>query len=814
MKRIFVLLLIGLLDLPLSIGSDVIDSNCNLIEISELNDHFKIISANCLSERNLEEEYFAQSSSPAEVGPVCGKCKDNLNSLFPVTNEDKKRLRKQAYFDGMYLEYKKAMSALTVDMVSTRTLFSTGSDYLNSSKSCSATVFQEKINKSCTKDQKAFFERTNFSSEIAGEIAALLSTNTDKSSGILDRSNSTNSCNISDQSILRLKPRLLEESITPEFVNKIANSKATTVDQIHILMNTDDVDAVLYQLLLQHPILRSMAEDPKAFISFFSLLKNEKNPKSLREALKKNLYTPKNGDILDAQTASRCEKASSSFVSSICNKNFDDSSISFGDFENFKKINNNERLPTDDKIGSEMLLNKNFRLMEFCDQRKESALNFSKDANLISGFMIGNDIQSSLSSYAIRKFNDDIDAPKNRTCHFDKLQGCNDNSLDCSLYHLYKESKTKGSTEYNLANNPDKSINNILKAIVGNPRNITPTSRKVLEAEGILPQANGKFVERPDVPERKPEYLADVANGTITPNTESSASSAAPIPNSNRAQKTQNQSQLASLQPLQGGNSTAAPEKVAENTAEDDSEDLRRFQEGLKERLDRAEGDAAEGNKNSKVGKAKRVPASKLESPEGIVNPSALAAIAAPAPTADTSSEQTLNAPAAAPVGGKASLGPETGRQALANKQKNSALGDMSGAKSNPFAKASAGSDPLSGDGIVNSAESTVALTLSGDIQTSLKQILESKDTQGANLRSLIEKGRPFKFELNNSVFNVQFENETVNVVFRSGDPSVGPKLAATLQSVFNTTVKRSSDQTAISQRNAKLGDLKNAVGN
>lgn len=775
---------------------------CDLLENKEINLISSLAIQNCIDDQRL----FDEGESEGE-GPICTDCRTDLKRKVNLTEEELTNLKKTAYIKEMQSEFKKAMSKLLIDMVSVRKLYSTNSAFNDSAKSCSFTQIKSKLS-SCGSFQKDYLKQSGFEQMIPNELAALLDNRPSESSGILARDPSLNSCSISDQSIIRLAPLVVEESLTPDLVQKISSLKnITNMDSIF-----GNLAAAESEMLRNHPLLMSIAKEPTKLIDFFKSLQGITSKAELTKKFRQNLYTKENGNRMDSEIARKCDISISSFADKICSESFNKGKISLGPFKNFDRFNNNE-FPSSTLASSPETLTKNLTMMEFCDSSPNQPLQLRRDTEAISSFILPDLQNAKMVDFQNDVYKGTFGSLKQQICNISKGSDCT-NQFQCALFEAFKKSTKEGTPEFRLANSPDPAINNVLRNMVGNVSELSPATRKVLIAEGILPQANGKFVERPDVPERKPEYLADVANGTITPNTESSASSAAPIPNSNRAQKTQNQSQLASLQPLQGGNSTAAPENVAENTAEDDSEDLRRFQEGLKERLDRAEGDAAEGNKNSKVGKAKRVPASKLESPEGIVNPSALAAIAAPAPTADTSSEQTLNAPAAAPVGGKASLGPETGRQALANKQKNSALGDMSGAKSNPFAKASAGSDPLSGDGIVNSAESTVALTLSGDIQTSLKQILESKDTQGANLRSLIEKGRPFKFELNNSVFNVQFENETVNVVFRSGDPSVGPKLAATLQSVFNTTVKRSSDQTAISQRNAKLGDLKNAVGN
>lgn len=790
---------------PLSIFSQV---DCDIFNTEIFDNISGVAVKNCLTATNVRNEKRSSQRNPESKSQLCGSCREDLLKRISIPENDKKKLKQEVYIESMYREYEKAMTSLMIDTVSIRKLYSTGSNFSKSKSKCSPNEFNKRIN-TCNSYQKDFLKGKDLFGKLSLELANILSPNPLEAGGILDRPK--NSCGISDQDIIMLKPLLFENSLTPEIVKKIlsTNVSAISVDEFRYSLGAE-----LNELIKHHPLLSSLSKNPKELIEFFRPLAGINQKSQLQSKFREKIYTKQNGDKFDDQIAKRCEQSLDNLVSKVCSSNFEEGKISLGPFSEFNRFADGNFSEADLIGDDEGLLKRNFAMFEFCGQPQPNTLSIATDRKTINGWLPTGEQDSTKSEFSIGRYAEQFGTPKADVCKA-IIEGCNDDSMTCNLFKLYEKTKTKGSPEYNLAQAPDTKVNSLLREFIGNSQPTQPEVRKVLIAEGILPQADGKFVERPDVPERKPEYLAGVANGTITPNTESSSSASAAASNSNSRgpQKRQGNSQLASIQPLQSG-SAAAPEKVAENTSNDDSEDLRRFQDGLDERLSRAEGEIAEVNNNPKAGKVKRTPASKIESPQGIVNPSELAAVGVPAQTATASSEQTFNLAPAAPVGGKASLGGPGNSQALAQKQKNSALSEMSGAKSNPFAKVNAGSDVVNGEGKSGSSESAVALTLSGDIQTGLKKILESKDTEGANLRSLIEKGRPFKFELNNSVFNVQFEDGTCNVSFRSGDPSVGRELASTLQSVFNTTVKRSSNQAAVSQRNAKLGDLKNAVGN
>jgi hypothetical protein len=158
-----------------------------------------------------------------------------------------------------------------------------------------------------------------------------------------------------------------------------------------------------------------------------------------------------------------------------------------------------------------------------------------------------------------------------------------------------------------------------------------------------------------------------------------------------------------------------------------------------------------------------------------------------------------------------AKLAPDTSRRTRADLQKNEALANMNGAKNNPSATgvSGAGRNPASEQATSNTdADSTVAITISGDIKSKLEQVLNGSDRNGENLRSLIQNHQPFKFQLNNSLFDVQFNNGTYTVAYRSGDNSRGPELASTLEGIFNKTVK------VTAERSNTLQDLQNTIRN
>ncbi|MFL5783330.1 MAG: hypothetical protein ACJ76H_01890, partial [Bacteriovoracaceae bacterium] len=478
-----------------------------------------------------------------------------------------------------------------------------------------------------------------------------------------------------------------------------------------------------------------------------------------------------------------------------------------GPFEGFERYNNDREYPSQDTIAEEKLLARNMTLMEFCDEPKATGLSLKKDSQQINSWLRDQEKNSTFNSFVNTKSNEEFISPIKKLCELSKAGNCSDDSSDCKLLKIYQRSITKGTTEYNLAHNPDPGVTKVLRAFISNPTNLSQNSRNILIAEGILPQADGKFAEKPEIPERKPDYLANVANGTINPNSGAqtqSASLAAP----SSSTRSQQRSQQAAIQPNYSNSATNDTELAQADT--DDQEALRKFQNGLDDRLKRIENQTTNLAEQQPTKSApKTIPRGASRSfSSGSTNDQLQAVSGIPAPVTASLDSPSVAVPQGSTSAGGASLDKDNSRQTRAEVQANEARAQMFGARTNP--SATGGGASLNDKDVQRSpastqSVSTVALTINGDIRTNIEQVLNGTSANGSDLRSLVQSKQPFLFELNNSVFDVQFNNGSYSVVYRSGNNS-GASLASTLQSLFNNSLRNTSP--------TRLTDLQNSFSN
>ncbi len=774
--------------LSFSVSVQATSQLCDLFESEALAGLTDLSVPNCLTEENL----FQESESSPSPGPICNQCRNAFNARISIPNDDRLKLKKQAYFDSMYSEFEKAMSTLAVDMVSIRTLYSTGSNFQSSASKCSTNAFEAKVSR-CGTIQQDFFKNKHFSDRMASEISNLLTGGPSYSPSILQRGANQNQCNITDQNLISLKPLLLEKTITPEQVSFLAGINATNTNDLMRMINAPN-KRDLFDLVWHHPLLRSMAENPTEFKSFFSSLTSIRDQQSLKDKFKADLYTQARGNKIDRETAQRCEQAMNTMINKVCSSDFDNGNLSLGPFKGFDRYNNGNVTNETEAITSESDLAKNVTLLEFCEAPRPQGLLLARDAESINSWMPLNHREMTFRSYSSQKYSDEFGTPKSAVCSYHPADTCTENNQQCELYKLYRDSVTPGTPEYRLASNPDKKVNEVLRALVGTPKDISQEVRRNLVEQGILPQSNGQFVERPQIPERQPEYLAGVANGTITPNVSGSPSTQSQASNSPR-RNTQAQAQPQLAQPGQG-NSAVSETQIAANS-EDDSETLRRFEQGLDDRLRRVEGQQPRGAARS--AQPARRQASRPDS-SSRTNDRTQSAEFIPTQTDAPSQISGVVSPATAVA--EARLGQDTSRRGLADRQRNDALASMNGARTNPSATSEAGRNPASEEVPFRPEAS---LTLNIESGANLERVLASNE----NLKALIQEQRPFRFRLNNNVFDVQFKNGSYSVSFRSGANS-GRTFATTLQDLFNNSMRRSPS----ADRNATLEGLGNTLRN
>lgn len=742
----------------------------------------------------------ANEPTVSTAGPVCKTCQDQFKSRLPSSPAilDKK---KSAAFAASYKELEKSLSSIVVDMVGLRKTWSTNSNFNNSVQACDTKKIESELRK-CNSPFLNEFKGKGLSGRLANEVASLVSNNSKGVSGILDRSGDTSSCQISDEAILNLKPRLFEEMITPDIVRKISGVKGSSTSELQANLHT--ALSVNYEIIEKHPVLRELVKEPRLFLQTFQSLKNENDPAKLKDKFKAKIYSSEMGNLIDSKNAEKCEQTISSFTSTLCSEKVKNGQVTLGPFSNYKKFLDADDIDKAAATTSEELLKNNLLMFEFCSPATSSNYDLKSSLDKMNGWMLPEDRDANLSEYSSIKYNRDFGDVKGAICGYMPNADCPAaDGEQCALYKLYRKTLDPSTPEGRLANSPDRSSNRVLERLIGDTSSVTGSTKEILIAEGIIPQANGQFVEREVPRERQPEYLAGVADGSITPSSTTTPPVLAQTP-INRQQRPQQQVQPATFQP-QVANSAAPETQVAANTTDDDQDDLRRFQDGLEERRRRAEGSQENRTRPQQQAQTNRRAVSRQDSSERSENslPTAdIAPIAQPQAQAQAFNNAVPNS-----TPGTASLGRDTSRRGLADRQRQAALADMD-RKNQPQASGEAGRSPASVEGQQTNSESKVALTISGDIRANLERVLQSSGADGVNLRSLIQNKRTFKFELNNSIFDVQFNNNGY-VVRPSSNPN-----ARTLQEVFNDSLRTISERTPANQRTATLPDLNRDLEN
>ena len=738
-----------------------------------------------------------RSATPTR-SPICDGCRSDFQSRVSGA-VDISVEKKRAFFDTTYKELEKSLSSIVVDVVALRNNYSTNSSFTKSVAACNTRAIEQELTR-CNSPFLNAFKQKNLTGRIGNEVASLISSSQTGITGILERAEDTRSCNISDEQVQLLKPRLFEEQLTPAMVQAISRLNPTNTNNLF-----SDLQTVLsenFSDFIKHPILKELMKDPAKFIETFRSLRNESSPVNLKNSFRAAIYNNSMGEMIDSSNASKCEKTIRGFASAMCSPQLKSGNVSLGPFSNYDRFRDNSDISDSDLTINEAQLKDNLVMFEFCPAPANGTLSLQQVLNQMNDWMVSDDKDLALSTYSVEKYNRDFGDVKSAICGYLPATTCPDSDgTQCALYKLYRRSIDPSTPEGRLAGSPDSGMNRVLRSLIGDPAGVTPEARPILVQAGIIPQENGQLVERPAPPERQPDYLTNVANGTITPSTGGSQTTSATT-NRRPPNRPQGQAQLA--QP--GPQAAAQPE--TQLAGADTSDEERRFQEGLDERLRRVEGQQDSSTTQQPPQQARRA-ASRVDSStrNPIRQPASDSILPGPTPVQADIVNPDRTTPT--PQVSDATLAPDSSRQTRAQRQANEARAQMAGARSNPSATTEGGpTTPTSADG--STTAESVALTISGDIPANLEQVLRGSDSRGSGLRSLIEARRPFRFQLNNSLFDVRITNGVYSVAYRSGDDSQRA-LASTLQTLFNNSI-RNTDRTPA--RNTTLEALQNTVRN
>lgn len=755
---------------------------------------------NCINDKSLHAEIRAlkKSKKSSKDQTICSDCRNNFLNIFNKGSSPASvKSTKKAYFTALYNELEKNISNSLIDISSLRVGYPSGSNFSSSISKCNTNQFLDKIKK-CSPEAFAMIEENNLNGRIANEIANLLSPNSLKVNGILKR-DSSNSCNISDQEISHLQIAQIENEDILRIIPKLTAIDFNNEDESESEMRGKLANNnITLDNLASHPIISVLLKNPKLFYKFINQLKKI-NPKDSKLAIKNILYNPENGygPAIDNEIAKSCTHAYDSFANKICDPDFKNGNVSLGKFNNAERIFSGKYDPEKDQLAyTPELVNDNLMLFQFCEpQPKDKKLDLDKDLKEIFANQGSQFAGQSLSKYAQNKYETAFEKTRTSVCNFiqkrksenNKNQiNClkeNDSTSACLMAEEYQRMHTNNTPEGRLASSPDKSVNDLLRSFVGDPKKLDPETKKVLQDQGVIPQDNGKFIATPDIPERSPSYFDKVAQdlGKSAPQKSTSTQTQAArvqSPDQGQNAANSNQADAGSYSP-----STAASNDSTKSTDDYDKQ-MSDINNEIARRLAEQNGSTSAKRSPSEVREAvKKVyndkgkpldPAQEDSVVNNFMNQGATTAQVAPT---QNNSQGPTNTYQAKLTPGK------TPDQVRREAQERDALSGMQGAQSATRSPASVSADPedtFMSKVTVNASEEKVQLRLEDILNDKIKK----SDADGQMLKTLVQNKRDFILEINNLSFKIIFDKVTNNfkVTSSTGDSAQSEKIRPQLE--------------------------------
>lgn len=727
----------------------------SLLNISDLTNATTI--RNCNKPSLLRVDFNTSSrgrsrASQTQQVTVCNECRSDFSRNVgsnPITDRELRNLKQNAYIDILHNEMEKILSSTMVDIVALRENYETGSKFNSAKSKCSYEAFETKVNQNCGSKKTNILNR-DLKGKLTSELVALLSPVPHRVKGILNRGNQ-NQCNISDQEILSLKPRVLEASISPELALKISSYNfSNTNDLLRQLEEDSGASSLLFK---SHPLFGALIKEPRKFIDFFKTLSSSANSSNFTTKLQEQLYKPEYGNLLDNDIARRCSAAYDTFVSKVCSpapNDLESKSIGLGPIQNYEKFLNGSNGDENTELShSPAIIKNNLLLFQFCPTPNDNEIKVSDAINEMYGSVSNDEKEPSLSEYAFNKYSQDLGGVADSVCEKLRSQdSCpsTDVTKACNFFRAYKTHKDLNSTENRLASSLNESINELLRSFIGNGgANLPPESKRVLIAEGILPQADGTFVRSAPIPEREPNFLSNLANN-VAPSSQSAPAQAATA--RGQSARAANAPQASALDPSTFSNFSTPTEQSTSALTDSDEARLSAIQDQIMRRISHA--GATPPTREQVAREVRQVyrnnnrPLSPTQEAQVVEQ---VMASAASAPGADPAWGSTGTF-----ANGRASLGPD-GRPSRAAQQRNAALADMQGARNNPFANVDGGNAnraPANAEENNATQLSTVAVVIAGDVRSNTS-VLSTK------LQAMLQNENDFILKLNDIPFTIDF---------------------------------------------------------
>ncbi|MCM2348397.1 MAG: hypothetical protein NDI69_00160 [Bacteriovoracaceae bacterium] len=720
---------------------------------------------------------------------LCTDCLSQFEKAYnkKITETNKEVLQK-TFLEASLKEFKKSITHNMVEALKMSALPDTGADFAKSTKACKLKTLQD-FAQGCNSPEalKLLGESERFKSlnqEIAGELATILSTTESFSSEKTLLKRGTNACFVRERDVLQLTSAALEEEFTPELIAAIKKLDPKSIKSFDDIFFSDEVSKVfsgdftdLINSLKLHPLLRDHFKDPKTTMSFFKSIKEPHNSSRLRESL----YSRKNGENFDNNLSQNCEKSFEAFKKAICSPEFAHGNIDLKPGENFKKLTDDEFTNLDSEFASsEEAINKNLSLLKLCpNQNKTHKMSFQDESKKIAGDLDEVLKANTLVEFQDKKFQMEMGATKEQLCDLTDCEG----TFICKVKKKYKEMKTGETLDAKLATTSNKSANNLLRSMIGDASSTDAKTKEILIAHGIIPQADGKLVAQPEVPERKADYFALAHSNPTEP-------AAAPAKGPQTSHKN-----LAATPRQDSGRTEYTTDQSAEELAnynlpdfkdllgDSDEEELKKIQDEIRRRIRELP-----DNKPSSHVEAKKIAREAFKGAGRSITPvqenklaTRMMESASETPVARSDFHQ--NSPKPQDNGAQVSKA-DTQLTKWKKNQMNEALAGMQGARS-VATKDIIDAQTEAQD--KTKALTTVALNIAEDPRITLSDVFQDKlarnDSETQLLKVLVRSQKNFILNVKSVNFKVVFDEEKkLRILLESGDEKEALRLRPQLE--------------------------------
>jgi hypothetical protein len=747
--------------------------------ISTLPTNEIIEAANSLQIPNCNQRKIVSEANSGNFSPLCNECKSKRNHVLGVLGSPQSSESEPQLLLMMIEEFKKSLASNLLEIAKLRAVNSGEGDFSSAISECDIDRFTASLDpKNCTIGSLGDLKK-----DLNNELARILSPEAifdDK--GLFDRSMGSKQCKTSDAQIIQAMSETLESDLSAAVIEEI--KKFDPSKDVLTSLREKFGEAQFIGLFSKHPVLSGLANNPKEFVGFFNSLPKNTSAQQLKSALSEDKKTKTSSMI-----ANKCSSSFKAFRKVACSPDVQQGRGNFKNLQDIRPLVGNFNPTKKEFIESDnqAQLEENSRILKIC--------NFHPEQKSIDLSYILNDLHAGMpEAYAMStykdvrkdKYNDEIGNNRDAICGL--KQPCNPEELTCRI-----SNKLNDPAFIKLSESSNPSVNKLLRSMIGTASDLSPKTKEILIAKGIIPDSSGKIIEQPKILERSRNFASNEPTQPVqalqpTQQSQPQATQSA-FTAPTRSQSSAPASQSAQTQSSPTSDPTSFD--FLSRSISDSRDQLAKINENILNRLSKPNApqsvtrdDFRQMTREAYKEQNRTLPASEEE--EFVNNYFPQQQSTSPTQFANSKAAQ-FDKPTSA----------EQLRRNLSNKQRNEALAKFAGARDGQGSAASEEAQPQRGPASERASTATAA-DIAVNLPEGSTRLSEVLTSQLPDLKKMIEKGDDFTFKIrqtsNDSVFKIVKNGPNkFDVVFLSGDEKKAPLYKTELQSILDRLTVRAS---------------------